>query len=90
MPMISGWHPSRCLDAPKKRPEGLAPPRAGCGEEYVDSIQSQSPEQSSRGMTKLVTSAPWAVSHLRVSRPRRVCVCMGCARVAGRWRHVCT
>ena len=65
MPMISGWHPSRCPDAPKKRPEGLAPPRAGCGEEDVDSIQSQSPEHSSRGMTKLVASAPWAVSHLR-------------------------
>ena len=34
---------------------------AGCGEEDVDSIQSQSPEHSSRGMTKLVASAPWAV-----------------------------
>ena len=43
----------------------------------MDSIQSQSPEHSSRGMTKLVASAPWAVSHLRVSRPRRVCACMG-------------
>ena len=79
--MISGWHPSRCPDAPKERPaaKGWDSHRrtrakrpaaegwdshielAGYGEEDVDSIQSQSPEHSSRGMTKLVASAPWAV-----------------------------
>ena len=64
MPIIRGWPPSRCLDAPKERPAAKgwdSPAKSGLGEEDVDSIQSQSPEQSPHGMTKLVASAPWAV-----------------------------
>ena len=81
MPMISGWHPSRCPDAPKERPaaKGWDSHRrtrakrpaaegwdshielAGCGEEDVDSIQSQSPELSSQ-RDRLPHPAPWAVA----------------------------
>ena len=62
MPMIRGVAAvpvPRCTQGtPRREGLGLAPPRAGCGEEVVDSIQSQSPEHSPRGMTKLVASAP--------------------------------
>ena len=66
MPIIRGWLPTRCPDAPKERPAARGwdshrctrakrpaakgwdshIEQAGCGEEDVDSIQSQSPEHS--------------------------------------------
>ena len=63
MPMISGWQPTRCLDAPKERPltsgtrtakSGLRGGRCGFNSESVAGAQLP-------GMTKLVASAPWAV-----------------------------
>ena len=90
MPMISGWHPSRCRDAPKERPltSGTrTAPSAGCGGEEVDSIQSQSPELSSRRDQARRIRSVGGVALACKPAPKGVHV-HGLALWAGRWRRI--